>query len=424
MIDLKYLRENPDVIRNDLEKRRDFEKKTWVDEILHDDEEYRTLLNDSQALRQKRNEVSKKVSEGKKKGENVDALMQEAKEIPKKLNEIETKVEKLLSNIKSKLMRLPNILDESVPIGETEEENVEVEQINPKPEFDFEPISHAELVEKLDLADLERAAKITGARFYFLKGDLALLDLALQRYAVDFMTKKDFELIIPPHMMNRKAYEGVTDLDDFENVMYNVQPDNFYMIATSEHPLTAMYMNEILEEKQLPIKMVGLSHCFRREVGAHQGDKGIWRVHQFTKVEQIVLCKPEESEKFHDDLLNNAKDFFTSLKLHFRVVSICTADMGTVAAKKFDLEAWIPSLKTYKEVVSCSNCTAYQATRLGIRYRSSDGNKTLHTLNSTCVATSRALAAIIEQYQNKNGTIDIPEVLQPYMNGKKTIGLN
>jgi len=424
MIDLKYLRENPDVIRNDLEKRRDFEKKTWVDEVLHDDEEYRNLLSESQTLRQKRNEVSKKVSEGKKNGEDVTNLMQEAKAIPKKLNEIEIKIEKLLTNIKTKLMGLPNILHESVPVGETEEDNVEVEQINKKPEFKFEPSSHIDLIEKLNLVDLERAAKISGARFYFLKGDLALLDLALQRYAVDFMTKKDFELIIPPHLMNRKAYEGVTDLDDFENVMYNVQPDNFYLIATSEHPLTAMYMNEALEEKKLPIKMAGLSHCFRREVGAHQGDKGIWRVHQFTKVEQIVLCKPENSEKLHDDLLNNAKEFFISLNLHFRVVQICTADMGTVAAKKFDLEAWIPSLKTYKEVVSCSNCTAYQATRLNIRYRSSDGNKTLHTLNSTCVATSRALAAIVEQFQNKDGTISIPKVLQPYMNGKETIGLN
>ncbi len=423
MIDLKFIRENPEVVKEDLEKRRDFDKKEWVDEILEKDESYRKLLKESQELRKRRNEVSEQINKGKKSGEDVSKSIEEAKLIPKQLEDKENEIESILNEIKNKLMRLPNILHESVPIGETEEENVQIETINDKPEFNFKIKDHSQLMEKWDLADLDRAAKISGSRFYFLKNELAEMELALQKYATDFMIKKGFTLVCPPLMMNKKSYEGVTDLADFEDVMYNVKPDDFYLIATSEHPLTAMYMNEVLEPEKLPIKMVGISPCFRREVGTHgKSDKGIWRVHQFNKIEQVVLCKPEDSWKIHEELLINAKEFFTSLGLHFRVVNICTADMGTVAAKKYDLEVWIPSIGSYKEVVSCSNCTTYQATRLGMRYRTNEGNKTLHTLNSTCVATSRALVAILENYQNKDGTITIPKVLQAYMNNKTMIG--
>jgi len=423
MLDLKFVREHADVVRKDLEKRKDTEKIKWVDDVLENDSRYREKLQQSQDLRAERNVVSKAINEKKKAGENADAEMQRAKEIPQELNKIETEIEGILEGIQSKLMRLPNILHESVPYGESDEKNIPIEHVGEKPEFGFKPRDHEELMKKNSLVDLERAAKVSGSRFYFLKGDLALLQVALEKYAVDFMTEKGFELTIPPEMMNKKAYEGVTDLDDFENVMYNVQPDNFYMIATSEHPLTAMYMGEILEETQLPIKMVGLSSCYRREVGSHdKSDKGIWRVHQFRKIEQIVLCKPEQSWEIYDELLKNAKDFFLSLNLHYRVVDICTGDMGIVAAKKNDLEVWIPSADKYKEVVSCSNCTAYQATRLKMRYRKADGNQPIHTLNSTCVAISRALVAIMEQFQTSEGGIMIPEVLRPYMGGKKMIG--
>jgi seryl-tRNA synthetase len=287
--------------------------------------------------------------------------------------------------------------------------------------------------------ELERAAKIAGSRFYFLKGDLARLEMALQAYAVDFLIQRGYTLVQPPAMMNRLAYEGVTDLADFETVMYGVEPDKLYMIATSEHPLTAMYMDGVIEPSILPIKMVGASPCFRREVGAHGlSDKGIWRVHQFTKVEQIVICHPDESWDYHEELLKNCLDLWDALELHYEVVNICTGDMGTVAARKYDLEAWLPGARTtttgdgdgdgdggiagvYKEVVSCSNCTDYQANRLRMRYRTADGNAAVHTLNSTAVATSRALVAIMEQNQMEDGRVEIPIALQPLMNNKTTL---
>jgi seryl-tRNA synthetase len=223
-------------------------------------------------------------------------------------------------------------------------------------------------------------------------------------------------------MMNREAYEGVTDLNDFETVMYGVEPDKLYMIATSEHPLTAMFMDEVIEPSLLPIKMVGVSPCFRREVGAHGlSDRGIWRVHQFTKIEQIIISHPDDSWSHHEDLLTNCTDLWDALGLHYEVVNICTGDMGTVAARKYDLEAWLPGAKAYKEIVSCSNCTDYQANRLRMRYRTPDGNAAVHTLNSTAVATSRALVAIIEQNQMEDGRVRVPDALQPLMSGKKVL---
>jgi len=267
--------------------------------------------------------------------------------------------------------------------------------------------------------ELERAAKITGSRFFFLKGDLARLELALQQHAVDFLTGKGFTFVQPPAMMNRSAYEGVTDLADFETVMYGVEPDKLYMIATSEHPLTAMFMDEVIEPSLLPIKMVGISQCFRREVGAHGlSDRGIWRVHQFTKIEQIILSHPDDSWQHHEDLLQNCIELWDSLDIHYEVVNICTGDMGTVAARKYDLEAWLPGAGAYKEIVSCSNCTDYQANRLRMRYRTAEGNESVHTLNSTAVATSRALVAIMEQNQLTDGRVEIPKVLQPFMGGQ------
>jgi len=319
-------------------------------------------------------------------------------------------------------MRIPNIMHESVPIGDDDTKNIERSLHGVMPEFAFEPKVHNDLIEENAWVDLGRAAKIAGSRFYYLKGDLARLEMALQQHTIDFLVNRGFTLVQPPIMMNREAYEGVTDLADFETVMYGIQPDGFYAIATSEHPLTAMFMDEIIEPALLPIRMAGVSPCFRREVGAHGlSDKGIWRVHQFTKVEQIVICRPEDSWDHHEELLQNCIDLWDGLGLHYRVVDICTGDMGTVAAKKYDLEAWLPGAGAYKEVVSCSNCTDYQANRLKMRYRTAEGNTSVHTLNSTAVATSRTLVAIMEQGQEEDGRVSIPEVLRPYMGGKSHI---
>ena len=320
-------------------------------------------------------------------------------------------------------MRIPNILHESVPYGKDDTENVIVKTVGTPKEFGFELKNHGELAAANGWADFERATKISGAGFYFLKGNLAMLDLALQRFALDTITAKGYIPVIPPYMINRKSYEEVTDLADFEKVMYKIADDDEYLIATAEHPMAAMYQDEIFEEKDLPLKMVGISPCFRREIGAHGLDsRGLFRVHQFTKIEQFIYCMPEDSWKFHEELLANAEEIFTKLELPYHVVNICTGDIGTVAAKKYDIEAWMPRDNEYREVVSCSNCTAYQACRLNIRVRDAhdfESKQWLHTLNSTAVATSRALRCILENNQLEDGRVVIPKVLRPYMNGQE-----
>jgi seryl-tRNA synthetase len=322
-------------------------------------------------------------------------------------------------------MRLPNILHDSVPVGKDDSENVEIKRLGIPRAVDFEIKNHGQLAAENNWADFERATKISGAGFYFLKGSLVLLDLALQRYALDLLEKKGFTPVIPPYMINRSSYEGVTDLGDFEKVMYKIDGDDAYLIATSEHPIGAMYQGEIFEERDLPLRLAGISPCFRREIGAHGLDtKGLFRVHQFTKVEQFVFCKPEDSWTIHEELLANAEELFSGLGLPYRVVNICTGDIGTVAAKKYDIEVWMPRETAYKEVVSCSNCTAYQAVRLNIRVRDKkdfESKQHIHTLNSTAVATSRVIRAILENNQQANGSVEVPEVLRPYMNDRELL---
>ncbi len=422
MLDMSEFRENADVIRADHDKRNmSYEK---IDQVIELDTQWREAIYEQNLARKERNKQAKLISDAKKEGniELMNQFLSDVKNLGEKIDEIDEVAKNLKEKRDSIRMTIPNILHESVPAGDDEAGNTLHSEHGVKPNLAFEPKTHNELLEINNWAELARAAKITGSRFYFLKGDLARLEMALQAYSVDFMIKKDYVLIQPPTMMNRKAYEGVTDLDDFENVMYGVEPDGYYMIATSEHPLTAMYMDEIIEPSLLPLKLVGVSPCFRREVGAHgQSDKGIWRVHQFTKIEQIVISSPENSWEHHENILENCIELWNSLGIHYHVINICTGDMGTVASRKYDLEAWLPGANEYKEIVSCSNCTDYQANRLKMRYRTSEGNSSVHTLNSTAVATSRGLVAIMEQYQLEDGRVAIPEVLQPYMNGQKIL---
>ncbi len=423
MLDISLLRENPDVVRRDLEKRGDMQKHGWVDKILDLDLEWKNLKVQVDELRAHRNALSKRINEAKKSKENAANLIRQAKELPEMLADKERRMQTIKEEIDSMIMRMPNLLHKSVPVGDGEEGNVVEKVVGKKPKFSFAPKSHVDLLNSLGGADIGRAAKISGARFWFLKGKLAELDLALQKYAVDFMVQKGYTLSHPPYLMNRAAYEGVTDLGDFETVMYKIEKEDLYLIATSEHPLTAQFQNEILSPEEIPIKLAGISACFRKEAGAHGKDtKGIFRGHQFHKVEQVIICRPENSWEFHEELIRNLEEFWTSLGIHYRRVNICTGDIGTVAAKKYDLEAWIPAQNAYREVGSCSNCTDYQARRLRIRMRAGETEKIVpHTLNSTCVATSRALVAILENYQNKDGSVSIPKVLQPYMNGLKKI---
>ena len=425
MLDMTMFRENSDVIRADHDRRGI--PHGPIDEVIRLDEEWRESQYEVDQLRRKRNEAARGIADAKKSGDEAAAksIMDEVADFGSQIDSLTARSEECLEQRDALRMSIPNILHEEVPVGEDDQKNTLHSLHGEKRDLGFEPRTHNDLIEMNGWVDQARGAKVTGSRFSFMQGDLARLDMALQQYGADFLMGRGYTLVQPPLMMNREAYEGVTDLSDFETVMYGIEPDKYYLIATSEHPLTAMRMDEVIEPSELPIKMVGVSPCFRREVGAHGlSDRGIWRVHQFTKVEQIVICDPDESWEHHEDLLQNAVDLWDSLGLHYRVVNICTGDMGTVAARKYDLEAWLPGADAYKEVVSCSNCTDYQANRLRMRYRTSEGNSAVHTLNSTAIATSRTLVAIMEQCQLEDGTVTIPEALRPYMGGSVTLDSN
>ena len=422
MLDISMFREHSDVIRADHDRRGLTHES--IDEVIRLDEEWRSTRYNADLLRKARNEAARSIAEAKKSGDSsaADAILAEVADIGAQIDKLAEHTDECLEQRDALRMRIPNILHAEVPIGEDDQKNTLHSMHGEKVELDFEPRNHNDLIEMNGWVDQARGAKVAGSRFYFMQGDLARLDMALQQYGADFLRGRGYTLVQPPLMMNRDAYEGVTDLADFETVMYGIEPDNYYLIATSEHPLTAMRMDEIIEPSELPIKLVGVSACFRREVGAHGlSDRGIWRVHQFTKVEQIVICHPDDSWGHHEELLGNAVDLWDNLGLHYRVVNICTGDMGTVAARKYDLEAWLPGAGDYKEVVSCSNCTDYQANRLRMRYRTTEGNETVHTLNSTAIATSRALVAILEQNQMKDGRVSVPEALRSYMGGQEIL---
>ena len=429
MLDIRLIRTNPDAVKKDLEKRQDKEKLPWVGEVIKKHDEWKRFKEDIDKLRHGRNLLTAEISKLHKQRKDIAAKIKEAKEMAKKVEAADEKLQQLQERINFILQRLPNVLHESVPIGKDETENKEVRRwgVQKKPAFPLK--SHGELLEQLGLADFERATKISGAGFHFLKGDLVRLELALINFTAAAMEKKGFTLIEPPLMMQRKPYEGVTDIAAFENVMYRIDEgrkdeESSYLIATSEHPIAAMLMSETLDESQLPLKFCGISSCFRREIGSHGIDtRGLFRVHQFSKVEQFVFCRPEQSWQLHEELLKNAEELLQQLKIPYRVVNVCTGDIGMVAAKKYDLEAWFPRQNNFREVVSCSNCTSYQAASLNIRYpNGKSGEKEyVHTLNSTAIATGRTMVAIIENYQNKDGTITVPEVLVPYV-GKKVIG--
>jgi seryl-tRNA synthetase len=424
MLDITMFREHADVIRADHTKRG--LPHDNIDRVIELDQNWRNLLHETDQWRREKNEAARGIGAAKKAGDNEGAqrILAQVADLGQRIAEWEAKTNEAMAERDRLRMSIPNILHDDVPVGDDDSGNTAHAVHGEKPTFMFEPRTHNDLIEMNKWVDLKRAAKITGSRFYFLKGDLARLEFALQQYAVEFLRSRQYTFVQPPVMMNREAYEGVTDLGDFETVMYGIEPDKYYMIATSEHPLTAMFMDETIPEEQMPLRMVGVSQCFRREVGSHgQSDLGIWRVHQFTKIEQIIIAKPEDSWALHEELLQNCTDLWDSLGIHYEVVNICTGDMGTVAAKKYDLEAWIPGANQYKEIVSCSNCTDYQANRLGIRYGQPGhpNQPIVHTLNSTAVATSRALVAIMEQYQLEDGRVAVPDVLQPYLGGQTVL---
>jgi seryl-tRNA synthetase len=427
MLDIRLIRESPEAVRENIKRRQDDKKLKLLDKVIKLDTKWRELIGEVNDLRESRNKVSLEIGKLKKAGkaEEAKAKMKDAAKIPKKLESIEKKKDELWEELKVGLMKLPNMLHESVPFGKDEHDNVEIKQVGKLPQFGFTPKSHADILTDLGIADFERAAKVSGAGFVYLKEEAALLDIAIQRFAIDFLRKRGFILCEPPLMIRRKAYEGVTDLGDFESVMYKAEGEDLYLIATSEHPMGAMYINEVLDKEHLPIKLCGVSACFRREVGSHgKYTKGLFRMHQFNKIEQFVFCMPQQSWQIHEEIQKNSEDLYQALGLHYRVVNVCTGDIGSIAAKKYDTEVWMADGQ-FRESGSNSNCTDYQARRLNVRWRESEGKPVagfVHTLNNTALATSRTILAIVEQFQQKNGTIVVPKPLRPYMNGIEVIG--
>ena len=428
MLDIELIRSNSEGVKQNLKRRQDPKIVSLFAVLLKNDLEWRHLKQKNDSMRHERNAISQKVNLAKNEKREKEAakLISQARVIPGQVKENEVRMQKTRDKIDSALTVLPNLLHDSVPGGSSDADNVEVKRWGRFADVKrlFELKHHGELAVSLGLADFERAVKISGTGFYFLKGELALMDLALQKLAIDFLSKKGFTLVYVPFMMRRKPYEGVAPLADFENVMYKVENHDLYLIATSEHPMAAMYMDEILDEGQLPVKLCGISSCFRVEIGKHGLDeKGLFRVHQFNKVEQFVFCLPEQSWKIHEELLANSEALLQCLELPYRVVNVCAGEIGPIASKKYDVEAYSPREDKFIEVMSCSNCTDYQSNSLGIRYRKKNSMEKapVHTLNNTAIATARILRLILEHYQTKDGTVKVPKALQPYMNGLKEI---
>jgi seryl-tRNA synthetase len=421
MLDPKLIKEKPQIIRDMLNARSvDFD----LDALIESDQKRREFIIKTDELRKKKNKVALEISQKKKAGENTSSILIEMKNLSVELTKLESEQENIENTYSRLALTIPNLIHESVPIGIDESANKEIRKWGEIPKFDFKINDHIDISENLGLVDLERAAKVAGSRFYYLKNDLVRLNQSLIHFALDFLAKKEYSLVQPPYMINRESMEGAVIADDFEEVIYKIEEEDLYMIGTSEHAMAAMHSKEIIEGKDLPIRYAGISPCFRKEAGAHGRDqKGIFRVHQFDKIEQFVFSRPEDSWKEHEKMLSVVEEFYQKLEIPHRVVLLSTGDMGKVSAKTYDIEAWMAGQNAYREIVSCSNCLDYQARRLKIRFRdkTNEDTKYLHTLNSTLIATTRILVSIMENFQTKDGHIRIPHVLQNYMGNQKEI---
>jgi seryl-tRNA synthetase len=421
MLDPKIVKEKSHIIRDMLKARAvDFD----LDTLITSDQKRREFILKTDELRKKKNQVALEISQKKKAKEDTSSILSEMKNMSNELAKLESEQE-IIENTYSKLaLTIPNLIHESVPIGTDENANKEIRKWGNIPTFDFKINDHIDISENLGIVDLERAAKVAGARFYYMKNDLVRLNQSLISYGLDFLSKKEYSLVQPPYMINRESMEGAIIADDFEEVIYKIEDEDLYMIGTSEHAMAAMRSKEIIEGKHLPLRYAGISPCFRKEAGAHGRDqKGIFRVHQFDKIEQFVFSRPDDSWNEHERMLANTEEFYQSLEIPYRVMLLSTGDMGKVSAKTYDIEAWMAGQNAYREIVSCSNCLDYQARRLKIRFRDKTNEDTqyVHTLNSTLIATTRILVSIMENGQTKDGHIKIPNVLQKYMGNQKEI---
>lgn len=420
MLDPKLLKEKPELIRKMLKDRHvTFD----LDELISLDAKRRELIIKTDEFRKKKNTVSVDIASKKKAGQDASSAISQMQQVSSELARLESEQLKVESDYARLAFAIPNLVHESVPIGPDETANQEIRKWGKVPSFDYTIKDHIDISQTLDLVDLERAAKTAGARFYFLKNALVKINQALIHFALDFLDEKKYTLIQPPYMINKTAMEGAIIAEDFQNVIYKVDGEDLFLIGTSEHAIAAMHSDEILEGKDLPIRYAGVSPCFRKEAGAHGRDqKGIFRVHQFEKVEQFVFARPEESWKEHERMLSTVEEFYQKLEIPYRVMVLSSGDLGKISAKTYDVEAWMAGQNAYREIVSCSNCLDFQARRLKIRFRDKTNEQTqyVHSLNSTLVATTRTLVAIMENFQTKDGRINVPKPLQKYL-GSSTI---
>lgn len=423
MLDPRILKEKPELVREMLKKRNmtDFP----IDELIMLHRLRGELITKTQMLRRQKNLLSETIASKKKSKQDATFELGEMKQVSALLDQTESEATQIEVKFNQLMMTLPNLLHETVPVGKDEKDNVVVRQNGEIMRPSFNPKDHIDLATTLDLLDLNRAAKVSGARFYFLKNELVKMNQALINFALDFLLERNYTLIQPPYMIRKEPMVGSVILNDFEDVIYKIEDEDLYMIGTSEHAIAGMHMDEILEGIKLPIRYAGFSSCFRKEAGAHGRDmKGIFRVHQFEKVEQFIYCRPEESWREHERMLALSEEFFKQLGIPYRVVLLCSGDMGKISAKTYDIEAWMAGQNAYREIVSCSNCLDYQARRLGIRFRdkTNEDTRLVHTLNSTLVATERTMVAILENFQTEKGSVEVPKVLRKYMGELKEIG--
>ncbi len=424
MIDIKFLRENPEAVKENIRKKFQDKKLPLVDEVMELDVESRKAKQEADDLRASRNKISKEIgglmAQGKR--EEAEAKKAEVAANSKRLEELEAKEAELEEKIKKIMMTIPNIIDPSVPIGKDDSENVEITKYGEPVVPDFEVPYHTDIMERLNGIDLDSARKVAGNGFYYLMGDIARLHSAVISYARDFMIDRGFTYCIPPFMIRSSVVTGVMSFDEMDAMMYKIEGEDLYLIGTSEHSMIGKFIDTIIPEDTLPQTLTSYSPCFRKEKGAHGlEERGVYRIHQFEKQEMIVVCKPEESPMWFDKLWQNTVDLFRSLDIPVRTIECCSGDLADLKVKSFDVEAWSPRQKKYFEVGSCSNLGDAQARRLKIRVNGENGKYFAHTLNNTVVAPPRMLIAFLENNLNEDGSINIPEALQPYMGGKTII---
>ncbi len=421
MLDIKLIRENPNLIKENIKKKFQKEKLALVDNVLKLDEEWRKLKFKSDKLRYDRNKISKEINNAKKKKQDIKALIKKAKEIPDKIKKIEEKTDKLERKIKEIMSKIPNIIHKSVPLGKDETQNKVTKKWGEIPKFKFKPKNHVELSENLGIVDFNASAKVSGNGFYYLKQELALLNQALIQFALDFMGKKGYTYIETPLMLNEKAIYASMDKEAIEDSVYSIKEEDLNLIGTSEQSLLAMHSGKTIRESELPKKYFSYSMCFRKEIGSHGiEEKGLWRTHQFNKVEQFIFCKPEDSENLYNELQKNAEEIYQALKIPYRIFECCSGDLADWKHRSSDLEAYRPTTKNYGEVGSLSNCTDYQARNINIKGLNKKGERyILHTLNNTALATSRTMVALMENHQQADGSIKIPKALWKYTGFKE-----